>query len=244
MSASDRPPHVDPEALALMALGEDTDARIRDHLAGCPECQDELEELRATVAVGRAGLGDERLAEPAPRVWSAIADELGLDRDVSPTTTTPASASGPPDVVPRRRIGRRAAVAVIATTLAAAGVVTAVVVAVQATRPTVVASAALEPLPDWLGAEGEAVVEESPDGARDVRVTLDASDGDGYREVWLLTRDATALVSLGVLDGSTGRFTIPADVDLGEYPIIDVSQEPADGDPTHSGDSIVRGLLG
>ena len=47
----------------------------------------------------------------------------------------------------------------------------------------------------------------------------------------------------GVLDGTDGVFAVPDDVDLAEYPLVDVSQEPFDDDPEHSGDSIVRGPL-
>jgi hypothetical protein len=32
-------------------------------------------------------------------------------------------------------------------------------------------------------------------------------------------------------------------VDVGEYPVVDVSIEPTDGDPAHSGNSVVRGTL-
>lgn len=46
-----------------------------------------------------------------------------------------------------------------------------------------------------------------------------------------------------MLDGTDGRFTVPADIDLAEYSLVDISEEPDDGDPQHSGDSIVRGPL-
>lgn len=107
----------------------------------------------------------------------------------------------------------------------------------------VVYEAQLDALPGW-SASGSAAVEESADGRRDVVVDLlgDAGD-DGLREVWLLTPDATGLVSVGLLDGSTGRFAIPAGIDLTEFSVVDVSAEPADGNPAHSGDSIVRGSL-
>jgi hypothetical protein len=63
------------------------------------------------------------------------------------------------------------------------------------------------------------------------------------REVWLIRSDASGLVSLGLLDGPSGRFTVPSGIDLADYPIVDVSAEPVDGEPAHSGDSIVRGEL-
>ena len=65
----------------------------------------------------------------------------------------------------------------------------------------------------------------------------------GYEEVWLISSDLKRLISIGVLSGQQGRFDIPADVNLKEYPIVDVSDEKLDGDPAHSGDSIVRGTL-
>ena len=64
------------------------------------------------------------------------------------------------------------------------------------------------------------------------------------REVWLLTEAVDGLISLGLLNGTEGEFIVPDSVDLERFSIVDVSQEPLDGDPTHSGDSIVRGPLG
>jgi len=66
---------------------------------------------------------------------------------------------------------------------------------------------------------------------------------DGFREVWLIDRNVERLVSLGTMTGDRAEFTIPEGLDLDEYVIVDVSREHFDGDPTHSGDSIVRGQL-
>ena len=85
---------------------------------------------------------------------------------------------------------------------------------------------------------------ESADGERLVSIELAASaEGEGVREVWLLTPEVDGLISLGLLEGGSGTFVIPEGIDLTEYPIVDVSLEPVDGDPAHSGDSIVRGAL-
>ena len=51
------------------------------------------------------------------------------------------------------------------------------------------------------------------------------------------------MVPLGVARPGTQTFELPADLDLGEFPIVDVSVEPLDGDPTHSGVSVARGEL-
>jgi hypothetical protein len=41
----------------------------------------------------------------------------------------------------------------------------------------------------------------------------------------------------------TGRFVIPPGVATDSFPIVDLSIEPADGVPTHSGKSVLRGEL-
>ena len=70
-----------------------------------------------------------------------------------------------------------------------------------------------------------------------------APTGEGFREVWLLKPDVSGLVSLGTLDGTSGRFDLPDGLDLSQYSVVDVSEEQFDGNPSHSGDSIVRGPL-
>ncbi|WP_163276172.1 anti-sigma factor, partial [Cellulomonas iranensis] len=84
----------------------------------------------------------------------------------------------------------------------------------------------------------------APDGTRSLVVDLDDAPGvEGYLEVWLLKPDVSGLVSLGTLDGTSGTFALPADLDLTQFPVVDVSDEPMDGDPAHSGVSVVRGAL-
>ena len=67
------------------------------------------------------------------------------------------------------------------------------------------------------------------------------ADGDFY-EVWLL-RSPTELVSVGTFrvdDRGRARVSFPVGVDPGRFPIVDVSREPADGDPRHSSVSVLR----
>jgi hypothetical protein len=66
--------------------------------------------------------------------------------------------------------------------------------------------------------------------------------GGRYVEVWLIDRNVVGMVSLGP-ERADGRYVVPAGVDPGAFPVVDVSLEPADGLPTHSGVSIVRGVL-
>ncbi len=90
---------------------------------------------------------------------------------------------------------------------------------------------------------GHTVVER--DGRRLLEVQLDAARlDDAYYEVWLLEPSVEGLVPLGVTQPGRATFEIPAGLDLRRYPLVDVSVEPLDGDPAHSGDSVVRGELG
>ena len=108
-------PHLEPELIALIALGEPADADARAHLDGCPACAAELESLAATVVRGRAA-GPElaELVEPPERVWDAIAAELDLPADVRPGAPAPGRAAGRPGAVGtapparlRARVARR-----------------------------------------------------------------------------------------------------------------------------------------
>jgi hypothetical protein len=110
---------------------------------------------------------------------------------------------------------------------------------------TVIERAQLQALPAWPGARGEAWVERDGSGDRFLEVRVDSTSPDpGYRQVWLIDRNVDAMASMGFLNNGVGRFNIPDDLDLNQFPIVDVSAEPAnDADPAHSGDSIVRGQL-
>lgn len=263
-------PHTDPDVLALAALGEPVPADDRAHLAACPDCARELAALVTAAAVGRSAAGTRGLAAP-DAVWERVRGELGLDAGLVPGEAEPlADPRGRPAAVPDGGAGsvsgvgpeasvradgrpvaarpdhrRRAGLLVAAAAgLVVGGTVGALVVAgaVRSDDETVVAEASLEALPGWTAA-GEATVEEAADGRRTLVLRLEGDEADGFREVWLLDRDVTGLVSLGVLDGDEGRFAIPPGLDLADFPVVDVSAEPFDGDPAHSGDSILRGEL-
>lgn len=251
--------HLDPEQLALLALGEPA-ASVTDcgHLSTCEPCRTELNELSRAVGVARATVADEKLEAPPARVWSAIADELGLkttdgsvasEMSVAAETLQtsppePESAPGEEAQPPARRRSLRATAWALAASLVVIGGIGIGALAVSTSTPTSIAQAVLEPFPDHPDATGVADVEQDRDGVRRLVVSVgDEVAPDTYREVWLIRNDAGALVSLGVLEGESGSFVIPDGLDLVEYSLVDVSVEPLDGDPAHSGDSIVRGEL-
>jgi len=228
-------PHIDPERLALFALGEPgVTAAESEHLAGCAVCVDEFGALRHAAIAGRATLSVGELETPPEIVWQRIVAELALGDSPPP---------GAPSRGSRRRMAWRGwALAASFALIAALGLGGWALT--QRLAPSGVAEASLAAFPGHPDAAGTAIVEEGPDGQLELRVQLAADEApDTFREVWLITADASALVSLGVLEGREQTFPIPTGVDLRDYVLVDVSQEPADGDPEHSGDSIVRGEL-
>lgn len=66
---------------------------------------------------------------------------------------------------------------------------------------------------------------------------------DGYLEVWLRDEAASRMISLGTVTSEDAVLTVPEGVQLGEYPVVDVSHEHFDGDPTHSGTSLWVGEM-
>lgn len=233
--------HIDPDLLALRALGEEAgSAADLTHLASCAECRLELAHLSRAVVVGRTTLDSGELLDPAPRVWEAIQRDVA-EADAEAAVETAAATAPLAPVTPIRRWIPALAAAAAAVILAA-GIGTWWLS--RPATPTVLASATLDAFPAWPDASASAVVEERPDGSRFVDVDLEgAVPEDGFRELWLITSAGDDIVSLGVLDGTTGSFAIPSGLDLGRFTLVDISQEHFDGDPTHSGDSIVRGEL-
>ncbi|WP_255771205.1 anti-sigma factor [Pseudarthrobacter sulfonivorans] len=111
-----------------------------------------------------------------------------------------------------------------------------------ASSDVVLAQTALTPLAAHTGS-GEAQVRELPDGTRQLMIRLSNDRINGFRGVWVGSADLTRMVSLGVLDADSGSFTIPDGVSLDQYPVVDISNQPYNGDPAHSDDSIARGTL-
>lgn len=261
--------HCDPELLALRSLGESVGTpEEQQHLATCQVCQAELSSLSTLVGAARSG-GPLEIQSPSPQVWTRIRAELGLPAGspveapqppvVAVDSPPDVEAAVTPDAAPvvslEQRRDRRARRTRPATWLLAAAGVGGIVVggavtaAVLGADPqpelTVAATVPLAPLPSW-DASGTAELAVDADGRQVLVVSLDATaaaDADGFQEVWLIDENVEGMVSLGVLEGSSGQFVVPAGVDVGQFPIVDVSLEPFDGDPTHSGDSIARGQI-
>ena len=239
--------HLDDDDLVALSLTGDG----HEHLAGCPACSSRLGSLRRVVSAARpgaagggAGAGEGRV-EPPPHLWARVAAEAGVPAD----PRAPLRAVGPlRDAPPRpaRRLPVLLAAAAVAGMVLGGGLTwLAVPGAGSAPDGTVVAAARLAPVPGASGS-GEAELDRSG-GAR--RLAVDArlpAAGRGYYEVWLVDTSDGGLVSLGVLpagDGAPSSLVVPADVDLAAYRTVDVSLESLDGNPGHSGESVLRGTL-
>ncbi|MGA7688118.1 MAG: anti-sigma factor [Jiangellales bacterium] len=244
-------PHCDPETLALRSLGETVGTSDDEaHLATCDTCQVQVASLKSVVTTARSE-GPVDLISPPPAVWDRISAELGLASATAPASaeTTTGSAQVVSLAERRERRSRPAPWLLAAASVSGivvGGVVTATVLDSSSEPPvTVAASVDLEPLPDW-DASGSAELRLRDSGEQVLVVSLSADQAaaaDGYQEVWLIDSNVEGMVSLGVLEGSSGEFVVPAGIDVAEFPIVDVSLEPTDGVPTHSGNSIARGQI-
>lgn len=111
--------------------------------------------------------------------------------------------------------------------------------------PTVLARAALDTL-DTNERRGEAELVQGRDQALDLRVQVEQLPaGTGYLEVWLINTDLTRMVSVGVLPDqvASDRFRVTQGLIDAGYTIVDISREPLDDKPQHSGQTLARGAL-
>lgn len=246
--------HCEPETLALAALGEEIPAEDQMHLDACAQCLTEVTELVELVAIAREA---PRGLPPVPAsVWDGIRGELGLGEDGREGESAGSGPEGRPGssatVVDldsrrsRRRMFTVAAVAATAGAIVGGSVVwSALDRSTQVEAPVqLVAQAVLNPLSSSVAEPGKAQVLDSPDG-QVIRVDARSLPKDsGFHEVWLIDKDVTKLVALGALpSGSVGTFTIPPGVHIEDFPVVDISLEPYDGDPGHSHQSLMRGIL-
>jgi hypothetical protein len=257
--------HSQPEQLALAALREPLPADDAAHLASCEQCRAEVASLQRGVdalAIPEFAAQGASVAPP-PHVWAAIAAATGVTASPSvgpvaatPPVGTPPAAPSPLAAarpLPRdpatagqdkvrelrpRRTRLLLAAAAVAVVAAGAGAV-----ALNRDDTVTLASTDLAPL-DSSRATGTASVVEEDDGTRMLRIELDAPAAkDGFYEAWLADPSAVGMISMGNVSPGTTSLPVPDGLDLADWPTVEISVGPVDGDPTHSGVSLVRGAL-
>ena len=191
----------------------------------------------------------EREAPPAD-LWDAIRADAGFG-----ATDQPDAEAGDVIDLQQARRARRPRILAIVAAAAAVAILAGVVVSRTGDDTDVelaAASLAYDPAAfDPLGAGAAADVSLiQEDGS--FRIRIDDADlpetDEGDLELWLIQPDADGnvadLISLGTIDvADPGEFAVPSTHDPAEFFVVDISVEPRDGDPTHSGRSILRGPL-
>ena len=199
----------------------------------------------ATAEFERAMSADSRLRDEVERLRPLA---LGLERlpaeawdpPTPPPLALPADEPRPP------RVRLRLALAVAAVGLVVLGASVGALLdddgSVSDPRGPE-ARIALEPLGVAAGALGTVEVPREGGTPVTVRVSGLEPEASGFYELWLLGADGEliALGSFRVAPDGTARVSLPLPVDPARFEYFDLSLEPADGDPGHSGDSVLRG---
>jgi hypothetical protein len=203
---------------------------------------------RAVDALRALADGGPSPEQPSPAVWERIAAEAFADEPrerAEPADSDEAS----PEIAPVVPLARRPPrVRLLVAAAAAAAVVVLVVggglwvLADDEDAPATVATGELARLDDEGATPAAASVVEV-DGRAQLRFEPeDLPTTDGFFEVWIGTPELDGLISLGPLRPD-GTYDLPAGLDVGEFPVVDVSDEPLDGVPSHSSVSVLRGQL-
>lgn len=184
---------------------------------------DELHQLRGLRPADASAV---KWEQPPAALWGRIADEVGI----------PAR----PIALEHRRRRLTPIFAAAAAVVLVAVIVTAVTLWPDPSSDTVLAATQLDTLAGNGSGSAELV---NHRGHMQLHLhTADLDPEGGYIEVWMIDPSVTRMISLGPLRAD-GSYDLPDTMDPSDFPIVDISVEPNDGDPTHSGTSLLRGQL-
>lgn len=227
---------VDPTEYLLGELGPEEMARGRSLEQTDAAFRAEVELLRPVVASLEA-LPGEVWDPPAPPPFAS----LGI-ADTKRSVATPRRNWWPTLITLRPAMGLAAAVAL----LVVGGLVGTLVTGgdsspAEESAGTNVVLASLKSAK--VPPRGDATLARDRNGLSVDVSDLPANRDGSFYGVWLLNTDGT-MVSLGgfQVDGrGHAELDVPVPVDPSKYQFVDISLEPGDGNPRHSGDSILRG---
>jgi anti-sigma-K factor RskA len=206
-------------------------AEFERRLAADPDLRGEVERLAPVVR---------ELGELPREVWEAE-EPPPLEL---PGSGPPARGSAPASWRGWFTMRRLAWGAAAATAIFAGGIVLGTELGDNPQPSPITASLELAPLAGAGGqGAGTVTLTQSDPGTAEVVVQgLPESAPGTYYELWLLGEDE--IVSLGsftVGPDGTADTVVSIPFDPGEYDSFDISVEQEDGDPSHSGDSVLRG---
>lgn len=207
-------------------------------------------ELEATAADGPV---PDRSGAPGPlrEVGGAglRTSRIGTPRGLGSVSGTPVPAR-PSQVHSRSGLYGIPAALAVAAALALVLATGAALIVRNTNGDVTVAQAAIanDGLPVTIDGSGTAVLKQRGDDQYlELELpALDTTDPGSIYEVWMIDTDVVGMVSIGnltVTGAETARIDLPDTIDHTAFPVIDISIEPLDGDPTHSGQSVLRGVL-
>jgi hypothetical protein len=216
---------LEPDRLVLIALGADASlTHETEHVTDCPTCRAQLEDLQVVAALSAETQEVRDLPPPPERIWTAVA----------------AAVEEP--AVPRRRFPRTVVVALAAAIVAAVATLGVTRLLDRAPSTSVAARATLDRFGAApAGAHGDARIV----GGSELWLHVSGMPlQPGFYEVWLLDPDSGRMIAVGTMGADPeATMPLPANVNLRVYRTIDVSAEEYDGNPAHSGRSMLRGSL-
>lgn len=209
-----------------------------------PEDAAELEAILRVLAALDGPAPD--LADPPPHLWGRIAAELGPEteavahdgplqgeatgEDVAPDGVATVRPIGSGPSAARGRWWPVAAAAAAGLVIGGGAVGAAPGGGDDLIGTAVMASVTTD------GSPARAEMTRAADGEMHLAVHVPQvpAPEDGYLEVWIRDEAASRMISLGTVTRQDTTLTVPEGVDLASYPVLDVSHEHFDGDPSHS----------
>lgn len=227
------------ELAATDALGGTTPeelARLEESIAGDPSLARELDAYRATVSTLETVVARE---VPSDDLFDRIL--AGLEEPAP----QPATAREPVPAKSRSRTrftGLRWPRLAVGAAAAAAAAIVIGVLALSGDGPRPDARAAISGKPEFAAVSGEAEVFNAGEqgGTLVVRMTsVPPAPGGHHSEVWVLREGSETMESVGEVSPNAGEAELEVALPgAGPFAAVDVSVEPDDGDPEHSGRSL------
>ncbi|NNE96250.1 MAG: anti-sigma factor [Acidimicrobiales bacterium] len=197
----------------------------------------------------KAQIGPEAtlLDQPPPDVWAGIEAALSTEPDLSHDNDQLASSPNSVTSLDHHRRNRRPA-GILLVAVAASVIAALAIGGIFSDDSRIVGEIDLAALTgnDSLGTAK--IVEQAGVTRLDISFEGELAASDASYELWVIDPEIENMHSLGTITssgaGDSGSFELPSGVDIADFPIVDISLEPDDGNPAHSGDSHFRGVLG